>query len=131
MELAEDLAIFMDDFALPVTVQGETFPKGGIWSEPVEYVTEQGEVAVSDYALLVRADQLGHLRMGMLLTVNGVAFRVRRDARKRVDGAFAEVLLMRMGSQLPPEAVGPTPIGNTSSIDGNDLVVPGGVVRVD
>lgn len=131
MAFAEDLSVFMEDFALPVVVQGVTYPKGGIWSEPVEYVTEQGEVAVSDYALTVRTDELGHLRLGAVVDVDGVRYRVRRDARKRVDGAFSEVLLLRMGGGLPPGHAGAVPIGSDTSMDDNDLVTPGGTVSVD
>lgn len=100
--IEEDPTIFFDDFALPVMAQGVFVEKGGILDEPQEYITEDGDVMVSDYTLLVLAAQFGQLRLGDVVMVDGIRYRVRRDARKRVDGLHAEVPLMRMGTTTTP-----------------------------
>lgn len=119
----EDLDIFFDDFALPVTARGVLYAKGGILDQPQEFITEDGEVMASDTSLLVRTDQLGGLRIGEPIEVDGVRYRVRRDAQKRVDGVFSEVLLLRLGGEIP--GPGLTPVG-TGNVQSGDVIYPGG-----
>lgn len=128
MAFIEDTAIFFDDFALPVTARGVSFERGGILSQPQEFITEDGEVMVTDFALLVRTVDLGGLRMGERVTVDGVRYRVRRDARKRVDGAFSEVLLMRLGGEVAGDGL--QLLDSDSALDGDDLIYPGGELDV-
>lgn len=92
----EDLTVFFDDFALPVTWQGVFVERGGILDEPQEYVGEDGEVMLTDYKLMVRAAEFGRIRMGAIVDVADVRYRARADARLTGDGAIATVPLMRL-----------------------------------
>lgn len=96
MPFQEDTDIFMDDFALPVTARGISVSKGGILSQPQEFLSETGEVVVTDYNLTVVASDFGMLRLGDVVDVNGVRYRVRQDARLLSDGMFAQVPLMKL-----------------------------------
>jgi hypothetical protein len=92
----EDSTVFFDDFAQPVTALGVFVSQGGILDLPQEMIGEDGDVMVTDYMLLVRAADFGRLRMGDVVDVGSVRYRVRRDAQLTIDGEFANVPLMRL-----------------------------------
>ena len=93
----EDLSVFFDEhFGSSVSALGRTEEYGGILDSPQEYVGPDGQVMVTDYELFVRTDFFGDLREGDVVDVDGERYRVRRDARRRDDGATSVVALQKV-----------------------------------
>lgn len=90
----EDLSLFFDEFAVPWTSGNSSGT--GILHAPDEVITPDGEVAITDYELLAPAEDVSHLRLGDLITVDGQAFRVRADPKAQTDGAMALVRLVKV-----------------------------------
>lgn len=126
----EDTSIFFDDFARRVTTSGVDVLKGGILDQPQEIITENGDAVVTDYSLLVRTSEFGNIKLGEVMVVDGVAYRVRREPMQQVDGVFSSIRLMRSSGVLPAWAVGVITIAGDTSIDDNDQIHPGGYLDV-
>ncbi len=64
----------------------------GIFDEKSELVLDEQVVSVEN-ALTVRTSELGHLRYGASITVNGVAYRVRHEPMRMADGLLCVISL--------------------------------------
>lgn len=125
----EDTSIFFDDFARRVTTSGVDVLKGGILDQPQEIITENGDAVVTDYCLLVRTSEFGGVKLGEIVVVDGVVYRVRREPMKKVDGMFSSIRMMRSSGILPDWANGIVAIDDGTTIDSDDQVHPGGYLE--
>jgi hypothetical protein len=66
----------------------------GIFDEKSELVLDEQVVSVEN-ALTVLTSELGHLRYGDAITVNGVAYRVRHEPMRMADGLLCIISLER------------------------------------
>jgi hypothetical protein len=99
MALSENLSAFLDDFGVSVTAGATTGV--GILDQPGQEILG-GMVVVTDYTLTVRSADFGGLLFGDGVTVDGISYQVR-EGRKVDDGAFTELLLIK----LTPDAIAP------------------------
>ena len=66
----------------------------GMFDEKSELVLDEQVVSVEN-ALTVRTSELGHLRYGNSITVDGVAYRVRHEPMRMADGLLCVISLER------------------------------------
>ncbi len=67
----------------------------GIFDEKSELVLDENVVSVEN-ALTVLYSELGHLRYGASITVNGVAYRVRHEPMRMADGLLCVISLEKV-----------------------------------
>jgi len=89
--LAEDLDLFLEDFAVPVTANGTS--GAGILDQNSEIILG-GEVAMIDYLLTVKTEDFGSLSYGDLITVDGATYKVETQPLRIDDGRFCKVPLV-------------------------------------
>jgi hypothetical protein len=129
MAFEEDPSVFFDDFARRVTTSGVDVLRGGILDQPQRIITEDGEVVVTDYTLLVRTNEFGGVKLGEIIVVDGVVYRVRHEPMKHIDGVFSTLRLMRSSGILPDWAAGIVAIDDGTTVDGDDQIHPGGYLE--
>lgn len=91
MAFSEDLSIFFNDFAVPVTFGAVTGT--GILDMPTEVVAD-GVVLTTDYKLTCLSSVFGAAKYGDSITVDGTAYTVR-EALLIDDGKFLTIMLTR------------------------------------
>lgn len=84
-------AALLDDFAVPVTIDGTTGL--GILDRQSEIILG-GEVVIIDYSLLAKTSFAGALTYGDAVTVDGQAYKVEHQPLRLDDGAFCRVPLV-------------------------------------
>ena len=89
--MVEDLSVFLQDFGQTCTAGAVTAL--GILDMPTQVIS--GDMVLStDYTLTARAADFGDLLAGAVITVGGVAYKVR-ETRKIDDGAFVQIALQK------------------------------------
>jgi hypothetical protein len=96
--LIDDLDLFLEDFAVPVTANGTS--GSGILDQNSEVVIG-GEVVMIDYLLTVKTAEFGALSYGDLITVDGASFRVEHEPLRDGDGRTAQVPLVWVSGTVP------------------------------
>lgn len=91
MAFTEDLSIFFDDFAVPVTFGRVTGT--GILDMPTEIVAD-GVVLTTDYKLTCLSSVFGAAKYGDSITVDGTTYTVREPLLID-DGKFLTIMLTR------------------------------------
>jgi hypothetical protein len=91
--LIEDLDLFLDDFAVPVSANGTS--GFGIFDQNSE-IALGGEVVFIDYLLTVKTSVFGSLTYGDTITVDGASYKVEHQPMRFDDGAFCRVPLMKV-----------------------------------
>ena len=67
----------------------------GMFDEQTELVLNEQVVSVEN-ALTVLTSELGHLRYGNAITVNGVAYKVRHEPMRMADGLLCVISLEKV-----------------------------------
>lgn len=89
--LADDLGVFLDDFAVSATAGSTT--ANVILDQPSQVLA--GDMVLStDYQITARASDFGSLVSGDSITVDSVAYTVR-DVRLIDDGLLCEITLQK------------------------------------
>lgn len=88
----DDLDLFLADFGVTVT-DGTTVTKG-ILDMPADVIAGE-QVITLDYSLTIKSSVYPSLSYGANLTVDGIAYQVRR-VMKDGDGRFSTVTLQKV-----------------------------------